>query len=498
MLYTQPPALEVYEGDPVTGPFKAIVAPVFQDEEGKPSPKGVVLELEKKTGLLEASVRTGDFKGEPGEFVKGYLEGKILIFAGVGKESDPEDKRLENVRRGFATGVKQVVEKVDSALLLVGGLGDVEAYEASISSMLSSYRLEEFQKDKKRRLERLYVDSSKVPVEEIRVISEGVYLARDIANAPPNHLSPPKLAEALKKVFQGLPNTKLRVLSFEDLVREGFGGIVNVGKGSDEKPRLIIIEYWGREGKPVALAGKTVVFDTGGINLKPSQGMTLMRADKAGGAAVVGAIYSAAKLGLKASLVGLLPAVINAPGGSSYLPSDVIRMWDGTMVEITNTDAEGRLILADVIALAARKYDATEIIDLATLTGAIVVALGPLVAGLFTSDERLKNSLLKSSARTGEKIYPMPMVEEYKASLTKPAQVGDIVNAAQRYGGAIFGALFLERFSHGKPFAHIDIAGPGIAFEAGYLTPPYWPERNLAPGFGVRLIVDYLKSKEVS
>ena len=270
---------------------------------------------------------------------------------------------------------------------------------------------------------------------------------------------------------------------------------MSVGMGSEEKPVLIVAHYKGG-GRRVAVVGKTVVFDSGGINLKPSQGMTSMRADKAGGAAALGTLWAAARLGLKVDLYALLPAVINVPSGSSYLPSDVIRMWDGTRVEITNTDAEGRLIIADAIAYASKELKAEEVIDLATLTGAIVVALGPLVAGLFTRDDEMADKLLKASERTGEALWRMPMVDEYAESLTRPAQVGDIVNAAQRYGGAIFGALFLERFSHGARHAHIDMAGPGIAYEASYLTPDYWPDKGLAPGYGVRLLVEYLKNSQ--
>jgi leucyl aminopeptidase len=220
-----------------------------------------------------------------------------------------------------------------------------------------------------------------------------------------------------------------------------------------------------------------------------------MRSDKAGGAAIIGALWAISKLNLGINVVGLIPAVINVPSGESYLPSDIIRMWDGTVVEVTNTDAEGRLIIGDAIAYAAKALGAGEIVDLATLTGAIVVALGPLIAGLFTRDDRLREELLEASRRTGEKLWPMPMEDDYKQWLTRGAMVGDVANAGTRVGGAIYGALFLERFSHGKPYAHIDIAGPGMGYEAGGIAPSYWPDRSLAPGYGVRLLVEYLLSK---
>jgi len=175
-------------------------------------------------------------------------------------------------------------------------------------------------------------------------------------------------------------------------------------------------------------------------------------------------------------LYALLPVVINVPSGSSYLPSDVIKKWDGTRVEINNTDAEGRLILADAIAYAAKRLGAKKIIDAATLTGAIVVALGPLVAGLFTRSEDLAKAIEEAAKATGEMVWRMTMVDDYKAWLAK-APLGDIVNVAGRYGGAIFAALFLERFTHGAEWAHLDIAGPGIGLEAQGVAPSYWPDQ---------------------
>jgi len=190
-----------------------------------------------------------------------------------------------------------------------------------------------------------------------------------------------------------------------------------------------------------------------------------------------------------------MPAAINAPSGSAYLPSDVIRMWDGTMVEVNNTDAEGRLVLGDALAYAAKSLNARELIDLATLTGAIVIALGPLIAGLFTRNKDMEEDILKASSVSGEKIWPMPLEDSYKAFMTRASPLGDIANSAlMRAAGAIYGALFLERFTHGKPWMHLDIAGPGIGLDADGVTPDYWPQ-GLAPGYGVRLILEYLRSK---
>lgn len=478
MLYTQPPAVEVYTGDPFSSPCKAIVVPVMQDETGRP-----VVALDRG-GRLAESISLGLFKGEVGNLLEIAVEGKVLVYAGIGKGE------LEQVRRGVAAGTRRASDK-DCLLLYLSHLTAEAASEALLASLLASYRLDYFRSSRENKISKLLVSREDLDLKRISSIAEGVYLARDVANAPPHELPPARLAERVAELFRGA--AEVEVFDFQRLLREGFGGIVNVGMGSEEKPVLIVVKYRGGEGRPIALVGKTVVFDSGGINLKPGDSIVYMRSDKAGGAAVLGIIWSAARMGLKLNLVGLVPAVINVPSGSSYLPSDVIRLWDGTKVEINNTDAEGRLIIGDAIAYAAKALDAEEIIDLATLTGAIVVALGPLVAGLFTRDARLRDSLLDSAARTGEKLWPMPLEDDYKPWLTKNALVGDVANSApSRAGAAIYAALFLERFAHGKPYAHLDIAGPGMGYEASGIAPAYWPDKSLAPGYGVRLILDYL------
>ncbi len=440
---------------------------------------------------LRGAVELGVFKASVGEVYKSVVDGRLVVYSGVGPREGDFYQVLENVRRGVAAGLKSIVEGFQCTLLSLKGLDSKAAFEALVAALLASYRFEAFSSEKKRVLGKVLVDRDDIWVEFATAMAEGVYLARDVANAPPHELTPSKLAETVENLFSSLKNVEVEVSDFERLVREGFGGIVNVGMGSEEKPRLIAVKYVGAEGKPLTLIGKTVVFDSGGVNLKTGESIFYMRADKAGGATVLGVLWAAAKLGLKVNLVGLLPAVINVPSGSSYLPSDIIRMWDGTRVEIANTDAEGRLIVGDAIAYAAKALDSSEIVNLATLTGAIVVALGPLIAGLFTRDEKLREELLHSSKSTGEKLWPMPMEDEYKAWLTQKT-IGDIINSGTRTGGAIYGALFLERFSHGKPFAHLDIAGPGMGYEAGQIAPPYWPDKGLAPGFGVRLLLDYI------
>jgi len=497
VLYTRPPRLEALEGDPLSA-ARFVVVPVFQskgDGEAKPLIEGLAARADEAVGgALSRAVEAGLFRGSAGETLTAFTgDGRVVVFAGAGEKGAEPWRLAENARASAAAAVKALVEKAGEVALPASEYGEA-ALEAVVGALLGAYRFEAFKSERKAKLSRVLADLPRERLEEALALAEGVYLARDIANAPPHEVAPPRLAERLRDLFSRLDRVEVEVFDYDRLVREGFGGIVNVGRGSDEKPRLIIVRYNGGEGDPVAIVGKTIVFDSGGINLKPSHMMFEMRADKAGGAAAAGIAWAAARLGLPVNLVALIPAAINVPSGSSYLPSDVVRMWDGTYVEVTNTDAEGRLVIADAIAYAAKQIGASEIIDLATLTGAAWIALGPLYAALFTRDDKLARALEEASRRTGERLWRLPLVDEYKAMLGKKAPLGDVANAAMRAGGAICAALFLERFAHGKRWAHLDIAGPGIASDAGPMAPKYWPQ-GLAPGWGVRLIIDYLRSR---
>ncbi len=487
MLYTRPPAVDVARGDPFEAPVRAIVVPVAQ-EEGRPAVKGPAERADKLVGgVLSAAVKAGSFKAKRGERLEAYYEGRIVLFVGLGEGG------LEDRRSAYAAAVSHLAQKVDEALVVVEPSSGPEALESVVGALLGAYSLEEFKKERKRKLERLQFTVEKGVLDEALAIAEGVYLARDLANAPPHEVAPPKLARLVRDLFKRVEGVEVEVLEYERLVEEGFGGIVAVGKGSAQKPVLIILRYMRGEGDPIALVGKTIVFDSGGVNLKPSHALFEMRADKAGGAAVLGALWTIARLGLKVNVVALLPAAINVISGEAYLPSDVIKMWDGTYVEVTNTDAEGRLTLADAIAYAAEKLGAREVVTIATLTGAAAVALGPLYAAYFTKDEGQAKRIEEASRASGENVWRLPLVEAYRQAIKRSARVGDIVNAAMRMGGAICAALFLDHFSHGKPLLHIDIAGPGIGLGAEAVEPPaYWPKR-MAPGWGARLLYEYVK-----
>ena len=328
----------------------------------------------------------------------------------------------------------------------------------------------------------------------------GAILARDLANLPPNECPPAELARAARSLCSSSASLRCRILSGAALARGGFGGMLAVGGGSANAPCLIVVEYRGGKGaagrsgggrplrRPAAIVGKAVTFDTGGISLKPRERMDEMKFDKCGGCAVLGIMSAAARMRLPADAVGIIPAAENMPGGASYRPGDIVRLYGGRTAEIINTDAEGRLILADAIAYAESEYAPREIIDLATLTGACVVALGANTAGLFSNDDGLAGRILDASARTSEDVWRLPLGADHMEAVS--SSVADVKNMGTgRAAGAAAAAAFLRGAVGRTPWAHLDIAGTAWT-QAGTAKRPYNP--GGATGFGVRLILDYL------
>jgi leucyl aminopeptidase len=269
----------------------------------------------------------------------------------------------------------------------------------------------------------------------------------------------------------------------------GLNGIVSVGRGSNNPPKLIVLEYHRAPNskKPYLLVGKAVTFDTGGISLKPGDKMEEMKFDKCGGCAVLGILKAIALLDLKINVIGIVPSVENMPSSSSYRPGEIITMYNGKTVEVLNTDAEGRIILADAIAYGISKFEPKEIIDLATLTGAAIIALGANVAALIGSNEKLKAKLLQASEKTGERIWELPLFEEYNEQIK--SSVADLKNIGGRPGGAITAAAFLSNFTNDVPWVHLDIAGTAWTQDGTY-DKSYNPKG--ATGFGVRTVIKYL------
>jgi leucyl aminopeptidase len=333
-------------------------------------------------------------------------------------------------------------------------------------------------------------DSSKfqAAVDKADLITRAVNYARDLGNLPPNECPPSEIAR-FALALEGEYGIKTRILERYEMESIGLNGIVSVGKGSSNPPKLIVLEYHGKADhqKPYLLVGKAVTFDTGGISLKPGDKMDEMKFDKCGGCSVLGILKAIASLGLHVNAIGIIPSVENMPSSSSYRPGDIIRMYNGKTVEILNTDAEGRIILADAMAYGVAKYNPQAIIDLATLTGACIIALGANVAAAIGTSTHLMERLRKTSEKTGERIWDLPLNDEYHEQIK--STVADIKNLGGRPGGAITAAAFLSNFTNDIPWVHLDIAGTAWTQE-GTFDRSYNPKG--ATGFGVRTVVKFL------
>ncbi len=334
---------------------------------------------------------------------------------------------------------------------------------------------------------------NKIEIDKIVNICESVFYARDLANSPPNVIDPNALANSAK-TLEKMKNIHVDILNQDQIKDLGMNGIISVGKGSENEPKLIIVEYNNSitsKDKPIVLVGKAVTFDTGGISIKPSDRMDEMKFDKSGGCTVLGIMKALGNLDLPINVVALIPAVENMPSGSSYRPGDIIRMYNGKTVEVLNTDAEGRLILADALAYGVAKYSPKYILDFATLTGACIIALGTNIAGIIGNDDKLISKLISLSRSTGEKIWQLPLSEEF-SDLIK-SNVATIKNIGGRTGGTITAAAFLSHFVSDVPWAHFDIAGTAWT-QDGTTEKSYNPKGST--GFGIRTIVKFLEEHQ--
>lgn len=295
-------------------------------------------------------------------------------------------------------------------------------------------------------------------IREGKAIAAGMKLAKDLANLPGNICTPTYLAEQAQRLADRYPQMEVTVLEQTDMEQLNMGALLAVARGSRQPPKLIVLEYKGGEPKarPIALVGKGLTFDAGGISLKPAEKMDEMKYDMCGGASVLGALLAAAELNLPLNLLGIIPACENLPDGNAIKPGDIIKTMAGKTVEILNTDAEGRLILCDALTYTQR-FKPKTIIDIATLTGACLVALGRHATGLFASDDNLAKALLKAGETALDRAWRLPLWEEYQDQLK--SNFADLSNVGGREGGAITAALFLARFAENFPWAHLDIAG---------------------------------------
>jgi leucyl aminopeptidase len=440
-----------------------------------------------------------EIKGKLGSISVVHTHGTIpaqrIVIAGLG----PKDKIThESIRLVSGKIAKKSSDLgLDEFCVVLNNLPPSTKIAANAvveGSSLSLYSFDKYKKEKKSKptsLTILVSDSAKISdtIARAQIVSDGVVYTRSIANLPPNECSPAHLASFAKSLAKN--KVKCTVLSKSELKKKGFGGISAVGQGSKNEPKLIIFEYNGKRGeRPTVLVGKAVTFDTGGISIKPADKMDEMKFDKCGGCTVFGIIKAASELRLPVNLIGIVPSVENMPGGESYRPGDIIKLYSGKTAEILNTDAEGRLILFDALSYGIKTYKPKEIIDFATLTGACIVALGANVAGLISNNPKLAEKIKQSSEKTGEEVWQLPLNDDYMEMIK--SDYADIKNVGTgRAAGAITAAAFLANATENTPWAHFDIAGTAWV-QTGSKDKSYNPKG--ATGFGVRLILDYLSS----
>ena len=423
---------------------------------------------------------------------------KRIILAGLGKKENLTNDTIRLVSGKIAQEARGLKLKEFSIIVPPNVVMNQLTSVSQIieGSKMALYKFDKFKTekiDKSPDLTIVVSKSSKIlqVVKTAEIVADGAIFTKSIANLPPNQCVPSTLANFAKEISKK-NIIKYNVISKSELKKKGFGGITAVGQGSKNEPKLIILEhYHGKKNeKPVVLVGKAVTFDTGGISLKPGDKMDEMKFDKCGGCTVLGIMKAVSELKLPINVVGIIPSVENMPSGESYRPGDIIELYSGKTAEILNTDAEGRLILADALAYGEKHYSPKAIIDFATLTGACIVALGTNVAGMVSNNEKLANRISKSSKNTMEEIWELPLTQDYMDMIK--SDVADMKNIGiGRAAGTITAAAFLKNAIENTPWVHIDIAGVAWT-QLATKEKSYNP--NGATGFGVRLILDYLQN----
>jgi len=473
----------------------ALCAFVFENSK---EPLGLPKLPAKLDAAVKQSIKETQGKFESISIIHTHqlIAAEKIVIAGLGKKQKTTTDSIRMVAGKIAQKVQEL--KLADFTVIVPDLQfniNQTVYAIVEGTELSMYSFDKYKKEKKegKAPDLILATSHKVDdvILKAKKIAEAVNYTRNIANLPPNECSPAQLA-VLAKLLASKNNLKCTILSKAELKQKGLGGISAVGQGSKNEPKLIVLEYrkGKKQDKPVVVVGKAVTFDTGGISIKPSEKMDEMKFDKCGGCTVLGIMKAASDLKLPVNLVGIIPSVENMPSGESYRPGDIVRLFGGKTAEILNTDAEGRLILADALAYGIKLYQPSEIIDFATLTGACIVALGANVAGLVSNNKRITEKLKSSSARTYEQIWQLPIDDDFMEMIK--SDVADIKNiGVGRAAGTITAAAFLANAVGNTPWAHFDIAGTAW-IQTGSKPKSYNPKG--ATGFGVRLILDYLSS----
>jgi leucyl aminopeptidase len=428
----------------------------------------------------------------------GRIPARRVVVVGLGVRAE---LTLETVRRAAAAGVRRARE-LGARSVAVDVLGDrlpakTRAHAVTEGAILGGYTFDRYKKEKTdKRVETLtLVESDGRRRKDVtegartgRIFAEATCFARDLVNSPANDVHPTHLARVAQQIAREA-KLELKVFDRAECEKMGMGAFLGVAAGSEQPPKFIHLAYTpsGKRRKRVAVIGKGITFDSGGLDLKPAEGMLRMKDDMSGAAAVLGIMRALPALAPGVEVHGLIAATENMPSGSAIRPGDVLRAMNGTTIEVGNTDAEGRLTLADALCYAGDKLGVDEMIDMATLTGACVVALGPMCSGLFANNQALAGRLVSAAEQAGERVWQLPLIDEYREHLK--SEVADLNNVGPRGGGAITAGLFLKEFAGDRPWAHMDIAGPAFVEK----DTPIGPKG--ATGAPVRTLLCYLMSQ---
>jgi len=477
--------------------------------EGVEAPGGATGAVDKATdGYITRLIRNKEFSGKQNEIslfpTFGKIKAKKVCVVGLGKAKEFGVERVRDAAGKAAVFIRDSGSKSFSTIVHGGGIGSLDIEEAGKATaegtllalyQHSRYRTIDLEKIKNiTKVAIVEADEGKMkPIKEgikrAKIISEAVFLARDLVNSPGCDKTPTILAETAKKIARenGL---HCEIYDAPKLKKMGFGAMLGVALGSDEPCKFIILEHnRGRNLPTIVIIGKGITFDSGGISIKPSDGMDKMKYDMSGAAAVIATMQAVANLKIPLHVVALAPATENLPSGHALKPGDILKSHSGKTIEVISTDAEGRLILADALSFA-KTYKPKAVIDLATLTGACVIALGNQTMGLFGTDEKLKEKIKKAAEKTSEKVWELPLWKEYYGQIE--SDIADMKNTGGRPAGSITGAAFLSKFIEDIPWVHLDMAGTAWSEkDKSSLQQNYIPKGGT--GIGVRLLVQFLE-----
>jgi leucyl aminopeptidase len=462
------------------------------------------LEADFQKSILTIFTDQG-FESKLGRFMVvptfGKIPAKRIIFAGLGEMKDLNYEKWLNLIAKCIGQAKSVKATSIAFLASESQINSitVENYIQGIvtAAELANYKFTKHQSEKSKdpEITDITINLEKIPENAktinntAQIMAQATMFARDLVNEPPSTTTPTYLANIAKQIARDNPEIGCEIFDKPEIEKLGMNAFLGIARGSEEAPKFIKLTYKAKNPYHVVIVGKGITFDSGGLSLKPANSMDTMKLDMAGGAVILSVFSALAKLKPNVNITGIIAACENMPSGHSIKPGDIVKALNGKTIEVANTDAEGRVILADAISYAGKYLKPDEIIDFATLTGACMVALGEEITGLFANNVKLGIDLKKAAAETGERVWELPLPEDYKELLKSP--VADIKNVSKsHYGGAITGALFIGEFvPKNTPWAHLDIAGPSFAEKDLPLT-PYG-----GTGFGVRMTIQYLMDK---